>query len=176
MEQGCAILVRKTRLTESSLIVTWMTQEHGLVRTVAKGARAPKSRFAGQLDLFFQCQISFQRARRGDLHTLLDVHLHALHEGLRKDYPRLALGSYFIQLMELALEPDAPAPELYDLLLRAIGHLDAHPASRRALLHFEKELARLLGVNDPEHGAATALSRVYHRLPKDRADLLDRMN
>jgi DNA repair protein RecO (recombination protein O) len=54
MEQGCAILVRKTKLTESSLIVTWLTKDHGLVRTVAKGARTPKSRFAGHLVLFFK--------------------------------------------------------------------------------------------------------------------------
>jgi len=34
-----AILIRLTRLTDTSLIVHWFTEDHGLVKTVAKGAR-----------------------------------------------------------------------------------------------------------------------------------------
>jgi recombinational DNA repair protein (RecF pathway) len=47
-----AILLRKMKLTETSLIVTWLTEHHGKLKTVAKGARQAKSRFAGRLDLF----------------------------------------------------------------------------------------------------------------------------
>ncbi|MEI9894387.1 MAG: recombination protein O N-terminal domain-containing protein [Chthoniobacter sp.] len=53
METTAALLLRKTKLTETSLIVTWFTEAHGKIQTVAKGARQPKSRFAGLLDLFF---------------------------------------------------------------------------------------------------------------------------
>jgi hypothetical protein len=44
-----AIAIRLTRLTETSLIVHWFTEGHGLIKTVAKGARSPKSAFAGKL-------------------------------------------------------------------------------------------------------------------------------
>ena len=58
-----AIVIRLTRLTETSLIVHWFTEGHGLVKTVAKGARRTKSPFAGQLDLFFGGEITFGRDR-----------------------------------------------------------------------------------------------------------------
>ena len=43
MERSEAILTRLTKLTDTSLIVHWFTAEAGLIKTVAKGARRPKS-------------------------------------------------------------------------------------------------------------------------------------
>jgi DNA repair protein RecO (recombination protein O) len=52
MDKAHGIVIRLTKLTETSLIVHWCTREAGLLKTVAKGARRPKSPFAGKLDLF----------------------------------------------------------------------------------------------------------------------------
>jgi DNA repair protein RecO (recombination protein O) len=173
VETTAAILLRKTKLTETSLIVTWFTAEHGKIKTVAKGARQARSRFAGLLDLFFDCEIQWARSRRSELHILREVALAHAHEGLRLDYRRVALGSYFVELIELVTEPDHPAPELYDLLQRAFRYLHEHPATMRALLHFESELVRLLGIQGQAGVTpAVAIGRVYHRLPSARAGLL----
>ncbi len=172
VETTPAILLRKTKLTETSLIISWLSSAHGLLKTVCKGARNPRSPFAGMLDLFFDCEIVYVRSRKSELHILREVTLKNPFEGLRHDYSRVALGAYFIELIELATEPEHPAPELYELLQRALGFLDANPASRRALIHFENELARLLGIHHPELSAALAIGRAYHRLPPARAKLL----
>lgn len=173
MENTPAILLRKTKLTETSLIVTWLSAGQGRIKTVAKGARQPKSRFAGVLDLFFDCEIQFARSRRSDLHQLREVEVRNAHEPLRHDYPRTALAAYFVELIELVTEPDHPAPELYDLLRRAFGFLDLQPASQRALVHFESELTRLLGIQGQAGvSAAVAIGRAYHRLPQARPGLL----
>lgn len=171
MENTAAILMRKTRLTETSLILTWLSASHGILKTVAKGARQPKSRFAGLLDLFFLCEIEFSRSRKSDLHPLRDVALLNPHAGLRSDYPRLALASYFVELIELVTEPEHSTPEIFDLMSRALAHLNGSPASLRGLLHFEKEVTRLFGIQDPEISPARALQRTYHRLPTARAPL-----
>ena len=175
METTNALLLRKTKLTETSLIVTWFTAAYGLIKTVAKGARNPKSRFAGGLDLFFDCEIQFSRSRRSELHILRETLLRDPHEGLRTNHERVALAAYFVELLELVTEPGHPAPELHDLLDRALGFLNAHPASRRPLLHFESELARLLGIRNEKVTAAVALGRAYHRLPAARAGLVKRL-
>ena len=47
MEQTPAILLRKTPWSETSLIAVWLTERFGAVRTVARGARKPKSAFRG---------------------------------------------------------------------------------------------------------------------------------
>jgi len=173
VDTTAAILLRKTKLTETSLIITWLTEAHGRLKTVAKGARQPKSRFSGVLDLFFECEIQFARSRRSELHILREASLLEPHEGLRLDYTRVALASYFVELIELVTEPDHPSPELFDLLKRGLGFLNTHPAEARALLHFETELVRLLGIQgQPGVTPAVAIGRVYHRLPAARASLL----
>lgn len=175
MQPHNAILLRKIRLTETSLIVSWLSQEQGRVKTVAKGALRPKNRLAGILDLFHLCEIQVQPARSGELHSLKEVSLKESFPGLRTDFSRIALASYAIELIERATEPETPVPELYDLLLRALRHLDQHAASRRGLRHFESELSRLLGIASGEHSADQSLFRHLHRLPLSRTDLLARL-
>jgi len=172
LDTTSAILLRKIKLTESSLIVTWLTEQHGKLKTVAKGARQPKSKFAGRIDLFFECEIQFSRSRKSELHALREAELVETHDGLRLEYPRVALASYFVELIELVTEAEHAVPELFDLFRRALRYLAAHPADRRALEHFENELARLLGIANPAVSASVAIGRAYHHLPKGRTELL----
>ena len=76
IESTHGIILRTRPLTETSLIVHWLTAESGRVATVAKGARRPKSPFAGKLDLFYVADFSFSRSRSSQLHTLREVKLH----------------------------------------------------------------------------------------------------
>ena len=175
METTAAILLRRTKLTETSLIVTWLTEDHGKIKTVAKGARDPKSRFAGRLDLFFACEIQFVRSRKSELHTLREAELREPHAGLRTDYERVAMAAYFVELLELVTEPDHPVPEMFDLFRRALAHLNTHASTLRALEHFEDELTRLLGIQHPTVSAAIAIGRTYHRLPAARSKLVARL-
>jgi DNA repair protein RecO (recombination protein O) len=172
LETTPAILLRKTRFGDTSLIITWFTQDHGRLKTVVKGALRPKSRFSGVLDLFYECEISYARSPKTELHTLREAVLRDAREGLRRDYSRVALASYCVELMELATEPEHAAPELFDLLLRAFRHLDEKPATQRAMLHFESELVRLLGIQHPRVTPIVALGRAYHRIPNARPGLL----
>jgi DNA repair protein RecO (recombination protein O) len=175
MESTPAILLRRTRLTETSLIVTWFTEKHGKLKTVAKGARRPRSPFAGKLDLFYEADIQFAWSTRSELHGLREVALKNPHEGLGKAYRRTLLASYFVELIELVTELEHPAPELFNLLRRAFGYLETNEPTRRALDHFEAESARLLGIHQ-QGQASIAIGRVYHRLPKGRAELLRQLS
>ena len=170
-----AIVIRLTRLTETSLIVHWFTEGHGLVKTVAKGARRAKSPFAGQLDLFFGGEITFGRARQGDLHALREVSIRHWREGLRLHYHSTLLAAYCCQLMESAVEPEHPDLGLYDLLKRALDHLSSSPPSLRAMHHFETELARQLGVHHHQYQAETSLRDALGHLPASRAELVERL-
>ena len=105
MLQSHAILIRLTKLTETSLIVTWFTQDHGLVKTIARGARRPGSAFAGKLDLFFGADIVWAEAKRGELHGLREVSVEQWRTGLRKSYTVTLLAGYCGRLLEQAVEP-----------------------------------------------------------------------
>lgn len=171
-----AILIRMTKLSDTSLIVHWFTESHGLVKTVAKGARRPKSAFAGKLDLFFGGQISIARSRKSELHGLREVVIDAWREGLRKRYDGMLLAAYFCQLAEAAVEPEHPEPELHDLLRRALDHVEEAGASMRAMRHFENELARLLGVAHERRDPEGALRDALGWLPATRGELLGRLS
>lgn len=173
VETTAAILLRRTKLTETSLIVTWFTESHGKLKTVAKGARRPGSGFAGKLDLFFEAEIQFARSRKSELHILREVVLKNPRENLRNVFRSVQLAAYFVELIELVTEPDHAAPELYDLLKRGLDHLDANAPTKRALLHFESELTRLLGIHDMNAPSpAIALGRHCGRLPVSRPELI----
>jgi DNA repair protein RecO (recombination protein O) len=175
MQSTLATLIRLTRLSDTSLIVHWFTEEHGLIKTVAKGARRPKSAFAGQLDLFFGGEITFQEARTGELHALREVFIHRWRHGLRKNYHSMLLAAYCCQLLESAVESGHPVPELRDLLERALDHLDVTEASLRALRHFESELARLLGIFHDKRSPDRLLCDALGALPASREELVGRL-
>jgi DNA repair protein RecO (recombination protein O) len=175
METTNAILLRKRKLSDTSLIISWCTESFGNLETVAKGARRPKSVFAGKLDLFFAAEVQFKRSRRSNLHTLTEVVLRNPFGGIRENYLRTQVASYFVELVEISTEPEHPAPELFHLLQRAFGFLDSHDATRRAVQHFETELARCAGVHDSaklKGDPAVALGALFGRLPRARAALL----
>ncbi len=152
--------------------MTWFTQSEGKLKTMVKGAMRPKGRFAGVLDLFHECEIQVRRSRTSDLHVLSEAALVKSCEQIRYDYARLNLASYFTETIDLVTSPEHAAPDLYDLIRRALAHLDERPATKRALLHFEKELASALGVNHPAKAAVVSLLESGQRLPAGRAELL----
>ena len=175
METTPAILLRRVKLTESSLIVTWFTEAHGKLKTVAKGARRPKSQFAGRLDLFFAAEITYSRARTSELHGLREVAVRDSREGLRMGYTRMHMAAYFVELVEMCTEFDHAVPEVYDLLRRGLDFLDKNEPTRRAMLHFEAQLSQLLGVtgtHNADADPAQAIVRLSGGLPRDRARIL----
>lgn len=176
MHSTHAILIRLTRLTDTSLIVHWFTESHGLVKTVAKGARRPKSAFAGKLDLFFGGEIVFQTARKGELHALREVAIHDWRQGLRSSYTHTLLAAYWCQLIAAVVEPEHAEPGIHNLLQRALNHLNESPPGLKALRHFEVELCRLLGITQQGRRAEDSLADLIGRLPADRAELTQRLS
>lgn len=173
MIESRAIITRLTKLGDTSWIVHWFTEDQGPVKTVAKGARQPKSPLSGKLDLFFGGDIQYQPARHGELHALREVCIQDWRLGLRADYRRTLLAAYACQLLEACILPGHPEPAAHDLLLRALNHLDQSPASRSALLHFERELTRILGIHHPAKPASTSLREILGSLPPTRNQLLE---
>jgi DNA repair protein RecO (recombination protein O) len=152
-ERAEGLIVRVRPLTETSLIVHWLTREWGRLGTVARGARRPRSPFQGRLDLFFHEELVFYRSRRSDLHLLREVHLLASHPGLQTDPERLRLAAEAVHRIEQVTEPEAPVPGVFELLLGLVRHLNGHAARARLRLAFELRLLSLLGW-DPVRPAA----------------------
>ncbi len=147
MIQSATGLILRTRpLTETSLIVNWLTPDLGRISTVAKGARRPKSAFAGKLDLFYTADFSFQRSRRSDLHTLREVKLRETHPALRHELGYLQQAAYCSTLIEQVTETETPLPAVYDLLRALLAHLPQQVPQPQTLFAFEIKLLHELGL------------------------------
>jgi DNA repair protein RecO (recombination protein O) len=168
-----AILMRTTRLTETSLIVHWMSEQEGLIKTVAKGALRPKSVFAGKLDLFFSGEILFAKSQKSELHALREVSISDWRQGLRRSYVTTLMAGYFCQLVEAGVEMNHPDAAVYDLLRRALDHLDQEAASLRAMRHFEKQFATILGISRENASGEQSLSEHLGGLPASRKRLVE---
>jgi len=150
--RSTGIILRTRPLTETSLIVHWLTPDLGRVATVAKGARRPKSPFRGKLDLFYVCEFSFARSRRSELHALREATLRETHSALRKDLGWLEQASYAAALIEQTTETETPLDGFYEMFSEFLAALISHPPATHTMFAFELKLLARLGLQ-PELGA-----------------------
>ena len=161
MEQTEAILIRKRKWSDTSLITTWFTANHGKVTTVAKAARRAGSPFAGGLDLFHHVEIAYVCSRKSAVHTLREVRLIEPFDSVGTT--NLFLCGYFAELIDLVTQPGCPAPEIFDLL-------------NRSLEFFENELCRLMGIEESATCTLVAIETYCGRIPISRKAAVDLLN
>jgi len=128
VENTRGLVLRTRLLTETSLIVNWLTPTAGRLSTVAKGALRPKSPFRGKLDLFYLAEFSFTRSRRSELHTLREMTLLKTHPRFRRDLHALRQASYCAALLEQTTETDTPLPGMFELMLAFLNSFADEPA------------------------------------------------
>ena len=145
-ERTSGLILRTRPLTETSLIVSWLTPDLGRLATVAKGARRPKSPFRGKLDLFYLADFSFARSRRSELHILREVSLRETRDALRHELAYLQQAAYCTSLIEQTTETETPLPSIYQLLNGFLAQLTLDPPQARTVLAFEIKLLNELGL------------------------------
>ena len=160
IESATGVILRTRPLTDTSLIVHWLTPGLGRIATVAKGARRHKSPFLGKLDLFYLADFSFHRSRHSDLHLLREVGLRETHGPLRQNLAVLRQATYAAAFIEQATEPETPLPAVYELMCGFLDCLCRYPPAPQMIFAFELRLLRELGLGpDPEKAGLTAGSR-----------------
>jgi DNA repair protein RecO (recombination protein O) len=145
-ESASGIILRTRPLTETSLIVHWLSPSLGRIATVAKGARRPKSPFAGKLDLFYEADFSFSRSRSSDLHTLREVRLRKTNGALREDISKLRQAAYAAAFIVQATETETPLPGMHELFEEFVESLCGREATPQLIFAFELKMLEELGL------------------------------
>ena len=146
VEKTTGVILRVLPLTESSLIVDWVTADFGRISTAASGANRGKSPFRGKLDLFFLADFSFTRNRRSDLHALREVEVRDTHVPLRRDLALLEQAAYCAKLLVQTTETDTPVPALFQLFEAFLRELVRGRPRARMVFAFELKLLHELGL------------------------------
>lgn len=122
-----ALVLRTYKLGEADRIVVLLTELHGEVRAVAKGARRTKSRFGARLEPPTHVAIQLYRGR-GELDTIAQAETVDHFRPLREDLGSLGRALTMAEAADqVALERE-PNPALYRLLLGALRTLAASPS------------------------------------------------
>jgi DNA repair protein RecO (recombination protein O) len=145
IETTLGLVLRTRPLTETSLIVHWLTPELGRIATVAKGARRPNSPFRGKLDLFYLADFSFSRSRTSDLHNLREISVRDTHSFLRQDIAYLQHASYCVGLIEQATESETPLGLVFGLVRTFIEAMADFLPRPQMIFGFELKLLAELG-------------------------------
>ena len=121
--QAELLVLKKTKLAETDLIITAFSEEGTQVRAVVKGGRKPGSRLGAHLELFTRARVLLYSGRTLD--TVTEAEAIDLHCGCRQDPEHTAAASALAELLEgLSRDSDADA-RLFYLTDTAFSSLDA---------------------------------------------------
>ena len=137
-----AIVLRKTKLGESDLIVTLLVQDGSQARAVAKGARKPSSPFAARLELYSSVDLLCSEGRNLDI--VKEARIASSHERLRRDLEHAACAAPMAELLDRVTQKGLANPRLFALTEAALGALDAAKAPQAPAVcaaHLLKALA-----------------------------------
>src|SRR2546430_8415394 len=112
------IVIRRGNLGEADRLVTLLCRDQGKVTAAAKGARKPKSRFAGRLELFSHVRVLLAVGRTLDVVSQVEVA--TAFAALRENLDRLAYAALAVELADRATADREPAPDLFRALRTAL--------------------------------------------------------
>lgn len=137
-----AIPLRVSAFSNTSHIITWLTQDYGKLATIMKGACRPKRLGAGQYDIGYRCELLFYERPHRNLYTLRDCTALDTRRSLRGDWQRTAAISYISLLALKCSMPSEHMPDLYELINNAFDFIEATPAPHTTIV-LATELALL---------------------------------
>jgi DNA repair protein RecO (recombination protein O) len=116
-----AVILRKVDYGEADRILTIFTRERGKLPAIAKAVRRAKSRMSGQLDVFSHGHMLLAEGKRMDVVTQFQRITRS--GGLAADLPRAAAAAVVVEVADKVLEERHPQPELFEMIVSALGHL-----------------------------------------------------
>lgn len=144
LHTGEALVLRTYKLGEADRIVVLLTRDRGKKRGVAKGARRPRSRFAGALEPLTRIEVGYYEREQRDL---VQVNFaDAVRSPLSAPGEACTYASYFAELLdEWASENDAQE-RLFRLGVAVLDALTTGTDAETLARYFEFWLLRLEGV------------------------------
>ena len=117
-----AIVIRRADYSDYDRMITLFSPEMGRVDAIARGCRRPKSPLVNAVEPFTSGE--FQLYAHRERLSLEQCQISDSYYELRSDYDRLCHGVYWLKLLDAAILPDTPAPDLFITTLRALAHLN----------------------------------------------------
>lgn len=142
-----AIVLKTIKFSESSLIVTILTKEHGKIAVIAKGARKPKSRFTGMLSPGQILHVVYYLKTTRNVQTLAESDYAKKLMSIRTDITKMALCSSVLELAGSLVHENEKNLAMFKFLNRFLPWLETYHEELRLIFPYvQLRLAEISGI------------------------------
>ena len=140
------LVLKSYGLAEADKIVVFLTQEHGLIRGVAKGAKRLKSKFGGSLEPFSIVRLTFFQKEDRELVSIQQSEIIKSFFEQAVQPHAFQKFAYLVELLNDFAPPSDPNERLYRMAKVCLETSDEHPEKlSQMILYFELWLLKLGG-------------------------------
>lgn len=131
-----ALLVRRTELGESDLVVVLFTEQLGQLSALARGARRSRRRFVGALEPLHTLRVRLEEKGGAELLDLVEATLERARTRLLTSLEDMDAAGRVLGWIRKASPPRTPEPEVWRAVVDLLDRLDdpARGTSARAEL------------------------------------------
>lgn len=141
-----AVILKTVDYSESSKIVTLFTEEHGKIAVMVRGAKKPKSKFAGLLEVGNLLDVVYYHKSSRSVQTLTEATYLQKTLNIRLDFEKLATMISAMELISQLLHDNEVNRPVFDFtreFLLWLNDTDIEPA--RVFPYLQIRLADLMG-------------------------------
>lgn len=118
-----AIVLKKTKLSETDLIITFLNEDGTQLRAVAKGARKPASTLSARLELCSQVHLLLAKGKNLDI--VREVKLINPYSKIRNSIEKFTFAAPALELIEKTTQQNLNDSRLYDLTISFLNELSS---------------------------------------------------
>jgi len=139
-----ALILRTWPVNEADLVVSFFTRDYGKVKGVAKAALKSRKRFGGSLEAMTFARAFFVERPRQELVRLDQLELLRSPLSGTVDYARMAVLSFYAEVLEECLPEHDPQETVFRLMLAVLEQTTA-AQPWMPLTYFSLWMTRLMG-------------------------------
>ncbi len=142
-----AIVLKTIPFSESSLIVTLLSEMHGKMAVMARGARRNKNKFGGLLQPGAILDVSYYFKSTRDVQNLSDVTQKMATWRIHQNMEKMAIGMVTLELCEQMSHEYEPMPDMSAFLTGFLAWLHETESNPRFLFpYIQFRLAHIAGI------------------------------
>lgn len=143
-----AIVLRRMKYSETSIIIDLLTQDHGIKSFIVNGVRSTKGKQKSAYFQYNQILDIVAYDKKTKLSRLKEYKLAHSYQSLMTDVVKSTLGVFLLEINKNVIKEQAPTPDLYRFVKTWLLELDTLPQSQLANVPsiYILELCQYLGI------------------------------
>lgn len=117
-----AIVLKKTKLSDTDLIITFLSSDGSQVRAVAKGARKPSSTFASRLELFSNVEVLMAEGK--NLNIVREAKIIKAYSKIRSDIEKTVCATPAVELLDKCTRQNLISKNLYQVTINFLNEVE----------------------------------------------------